>query len=281
MSISYRILPKVTLACACLAVVALVGVTVVAQDAPAERRRFNWETRVTKTAENYGVPDLMGTWAVTKREKPVNAAICDKHTDSRGLPRNPCRFNADLLHLTKRAHAWLNFHDEKIEGKYYCVPESIPSLLVRDYPVRIEQRVGRVTFEHQITIHNNSSRVAWTDGRTFPDPTDPPLYYGFSVGKYEGNELVIETRRFNFDPNGIDYMTNVPSSWRKRVIERYSRVSPDRLRLVLTFEDPEFMTEPYTETLELSRTDHEIIWTHCDLENAVEDLKMIAPKYPD
>ena len=278
---SYRILRKAAVAGACLAVVAVIGVRVAAQAGPGERRRFNWETRVTKTAETYGVPDLMGTWAVTKREKPVNAAICDKHTDVRGLPRNPCRFNADLLHLTKRAYAWLNFHDERIEGKYYCVPESIPSLLVRDYPVRIEQRVGRVTFEHQITIHNNSSRVAWTDGRTFPDPTDAPLYYGFSVGKYEGNELVVETRRFTFDPNGIDYMTNIPSSWRKRVIERYSRISPDRLRLVLTFEDPEFMTEPYTETLELSRTDHEIIWTHCDLENAFEDINMIAPKYPD
>lgn len=146
---------------------------------------------------------------------------------------------------------------------------------------RIEQRVGRVTFEHQITSHNNASRVAWTDGRAHLDAGDTPLYYGHSVGRYEGDELIVETKNFTFDPNGIDYMTNVPSSWRKRVIERYSRIAPDRLRLVLTFEDPEFMTEPYTETLELSRTDHEIIWAHCDLENAVEDLQMIAPKYSD
>jgi hypothetical protein len=284
--IVWRVL-RTSLVAVGLAMTATLAAGVMAQDQEQERegsgnrRRFSWETRVTKTAEVYGVPDLMGTWAVTRREKPVNAAICDKHTDSRGLPRNPCRFNADLLHLTKRAYAWLDFHDERIEGKYYCVPESIPSLLVRDYPVRIEQRVGKVTFEHQITIHNTATRVAYTDGRSPLDAGDIPLYYGYSVGKYEGNELVVETKSFTFDPNGIDYMTNIPSSWRKRVVERYSRTAPDKLRLVLTFEDPEFMKEPYTETLEMSKFNHEIIWAHCDVENAFEDINMIAPKYPD
>src|SRR5215207_263998 len=99
-STSRRGLSIGTLAAVWLALVVTVGVSVAAQDAPAGRRRFNWETRITKTAETVGVADLTGTWAMTKREKPVNAAICDKHTDARGLPRNPCRFNSDLLHLT-------------------------------------------------------------------------------------------------------------------------------------------------------------------------------------
>ena len=136
-------------------------------------------------------------------------------------------------------------------------------------------------FEHQITIHNNATRVVYTDGRSHLDPGDTPLYYGYSVGKYEGNDLVVETRNFTFDPNGIDYMTNIPSSWRKKVVERYTRLAPDRLRLVLSFEDPEFMKGTYTETLELTRVEHEIIWTHCDVEAAFEDVHMIAPKYED
>jgi len=84
-----------------------------------------------------------------------------------------------------------------------------------------------------------------------------------------------------FDPNGIDYMTNIPSSWRKKVTERYTRIAADKLRLVLTFEDPEFMKQPYTETLELSKVEHEIVWTHCDVENALADINMIEPKYTD
>ena len=284
MNTSGPTLIRAALAAVVLAAVATLGATLLAQDAPAPRegrRPFSWETRVTKTAETYGVADVTGTWAVIKREKPVNAAICDKHTDARKLPRNPCRFNADLLNLTRRAYAWLDFHDEKIEGKYYCVPESIPSLLVRDYPVRIEQRAGRVHFEHQITIHNNASRIAYMDGRTHLDGGDTPLYYGYSVGRYEGNDLVIETKNFTFDPNGIDYMTNIPSSWRKKVTERYTRLAEDRLRLVLSFEDPEFLKTPYTETLELIKVPHEIIWTHCDPQAAFEDVNMIAPKYVD
>ena len=264
----------------CVIALTILTAALFAQDG-GQRRRFNWETRVTKTAETMGVPDLMGTWAVLSRQHPVNAAICNKHTDSRGLPRNPCRFNADLLNLTKRAHAFLVFHDERIEGKFYCVPESIPSLLVRDFPVRIEQRAGRVLLEYQKSIHNNVSRVAYLDGRSHLDAGDTPLYYGYSIGKYEGDELVVDTRNFTFDPNGIDYMTNVPSSWRKRIVERYRRLSPDRMRLTLTIEDPEFLKKPYTEAIEMVRVDYEIAWTHCEVQNAAEDLNMLPPKYVD
>jgi len=265
-----------------LTLVAAVGVRVYAQDGPDPRTgRFSWETRVTKTAEMLGVPDLTGTWVVTKREHPVTARICDSHTDSRKLPRNPCRFDASLLHLTDRANAWLNWADERIEGKYYCVPESIPSVLVRAYPVRIEQSKDSITFEHQITIHNTATRTVAMDGRRHIFEGAIPLYYGDSIGKYEGNDLVVDTTNFTFDPNGIDYMTNIPSSWRKHVVERYTRMAPDKLKFVLTFEDPEMMHQPYTETLEMSKVNFEITWTHCDLENADADLINMPPKYKD
>lgn len=63
-SISRRRLSIPSFAAALLAVVAMVGVSVAAQQTPEGRRRFNWETRVTMTAETYGVPDLMGTRVV-------------------------------------------------------------------------------------------------------------------------------------------------------------------------------------------------------------------------
>ncbi len=265
-----------------LTVLATVGARVHAQDGPDPRSgKFSWETRVTKTAEMLGVPELTGTWVVTKREHPVTARICDSHTDSRKLPRNPCRFDANLLHLTDRANAWLNWADERIEGKYYCVPESIPSVLVRAYPVRIEQSKDSITFEHQITIHNTATRTVAMDGRHHIFEGAIPLYYGDSIGKYEGNDLVVDTTNFTFDPNGIDYMTNIPSSWRKHVVERYTRVAPDKVKFVLTFEDPEMMHQPYTETFEMSKVNYEITWTHCDLENADADLIMMPPKYKD
>ena len=264
-----------------LAALATLGVRVEAQDGPGRDGKFSWETRVTRTAEMLGVPDLTGTWVVTKREHPVTARICDAHTDSRKLPRNPCRFDANLLHLTDRANAWLTWADERIEGKYYCVPESIPSVLVRAYPVRIEQSKDSIAFEHQITIHNTATRTVAMDGRHHIFEGAIPLYYGDSIGKYEGGELVVDTTNFTFDPNGIDYMTNIPSSWRKHVVERYSRVAPDKLKFVLTFEDPEMMHQPYTETFEMSKVNFEITWTHCDLENADADLIMMPPKYKD
>jgi hypothetical protein len=53
------------------------------------------------------------------------------------------------------------------------------------------------------------------------------------------------------------------------------------MKFVLTFEDPEMMHQPYTETMEMTKINYEIVWTHCDLENADADLIMMPPKYKD
>lgn len=248
-------------ACASLAVMIVLAPRHLAAQSPTEVRQ---------------IPDLSGTWAGAGGRQGSCAGL----SDSRGLPRIGCRFPVDKLKLTARTLAWLEFHDEPIEGKFYCVPESMPSLLLRNDPVRIDQRADKVVMEYEVFLSHNVTRTVWTDGRPLPPPGEV-AYYGYSVGRYEGNELIVETRNFTFDPNGIDYQAQIPSSWVKHLTERYSRVAPDRLKMVLTVEDPIFMKEPYTETRELVRSNRQIEWIDCDPGDARVPLMMLPPKYKD
>ena len=235
------------------------------------------------SAELAGFPvDLNGTWSA--RRLPENRITTPCVTrDDRKLPRIACRFDIVKLNLTARAHAWMQFTDEPLEGKFFCIPEPIPSMLTRNLPLRIEQRRDKVVITYD-QRHHIVERVAWTDGRRLPD-WDEVAFYGHSIGRYEGNELVVQTANFTFDPSGIDTQSQVPSSWQKRLTERYSRIGPDTLRMVLTIEDPVFLKTPYTETFELvkaeAREDAQFEWYPCDYEDASLPLKALPPKYKD
>ena len=223
---------------------------------------------------------ISGTWrGVERTNPPACGPFFIIEEDERQLPRRGCRFDWSD-HINARTRAWLAFQDEPVEGKFYCVPESIPSTLARG-TVRISQRGDSVVTEAAASMAATIVRTFWVDGRPHP-PAGDVAYYGHSIGRYEGDELIVETRNFTFDPNGMDYQSQVPSSWIKRLTERYSLIGPDRLQMVLTVEDPVFLTRPYTETFEYERTDQEINWiTDCDPVSAAAPMSMLPPKYTD
>ena len=241
---------------------------------------------VDDPAVERGIPSFSGTWQRARQMSAADRAanplgICYDPTKAGQLVTSGCAFQIDKLPLNKRAIAWLYFQDLAISGKYYCTPASIPTMLVfPGYGVRFEQRSDRVKLEYMVLGRANSERIVWTDGRPFP-PASEVSYYGFSVGRYEGKELVVETRNFTFDPTGIDENGRIPSSWLKHLTERYSVIGKDRMRLVLTIEDPLFLKAPYTETLEMSPSSLPNAWTACDPEEAGTALMMVKPKYED
>ena len=68
---------------------------------------------------------------------------------------------------------------------------------------------------------------------------------GHSVGRFEGDALVIETTNFADNPWGT--ARGIPSGAQKRVVERY-RLTDDgeTLTVDFTIEDPEYLTEPFS-----------------------------------
>ena len=85
----------------------------------------------------------------------------------------------------------------------------------------------------------------WLDGRK-PTVQDYSLQ-GFSVGRYEGDALIVETDHFLFDITGFDDYNGIPSSQLKKVTERYWREGSE-LRGTLTVEDPMFLRQPASYT---------------------------------
>jgi hypothetical protein len=87
---------------------------------------------------------------------------------------------------------------------------------------------------------NNNFRIIYTDGRKqvgqVGGDDDNPLYYGRSVGKWDGDVLVVDTRGFNED----FWFTNggLPHTDRLHLVERFTRSDLDTLKYEVTVDDP-------------------------------------------
>ena len=96
----------------------------------------------------------------------------------------------------------------------------------------------------QIFEYRHDWREIWLDGRALPTGEDLyPKWNGFSVGRFEGGELVVESA--GFDARTWLDKLGYPHSENMRVEERYRRVDASTLELVITITDPEYYTEPW------------------------------------
>ena len=91
-------------------------------------------------------------------------------------------------------------------------------------------------------------RQIFMDGR--PLPTDPePTFKGYSVGKWEGDTLVVET--IGYKENWLDGQGR-PLTEHARTIERIRRVNYGTLEVEMTIDDPKAYTKPWkTRTVKL------------------------------
>lgn len=121
-----------------------------------------------------------------------------------------------------------------------CDPIGFPRVMFYDaYPTEIIQIPGRIIeFFDYFYVH----RTIWMDGRELPKDPDP-TWYGVSVGKWEGDTLVVETVGFN-DRTWIDDDGH-PHSDGMRVEERYRRIDHDNMELNMTIIDPKAYTQPW------------------------------------
>jgi hypothetical protein len=91
---------------------------------------------------------------------------------------------------------------------------------------------------------NDGLRQIFTDGRPLPDNDPQPWWYGYSVGKWEGDTLVVETTGF-IDGIWLDVNGN-PLTDKGRVIEKFRRPNYGNLEIEVTIDDPKAYTKPFT-----------------------------------
>jgi hypothetical protein len=129
-----------------------------------------------------------------------------------------------------------------------CKPPGGPRQFELPYGVQlVEDRERRRIFV-LIGSGNNNYRIINLDGRGHAGQVggddDNPLYYGRSVGKWEGNSLAVDTRGFNED----FWFTNggLPHTDQLRLLERFSRPDFDTLKYEVTIEDPGAYTRTWS-----------------------------------
>jgi len=93
-----------------------------------------------------------------------------------------------------------------------------------------------------------SPRTIWMDGRALPVNPEP-RWNGYSVGRWEGNTLVIDTIGFD-DRAWLDQYGNVYSA-DMRLEERWRRVDRDTLEAVYRIDDPASYTRPWVSTTKI------------------------------
>jgi hypothetical protein len=215
---------------------------------------------------------FIGNWT---RDTSVPRGNCADFQDARGNPLEDCSTPIDQVPMNSRARAWLQYFDE-LQSPHLneCAAITVPNLLGDVRPFGISFKTDSVIINYE---QMNIIRQVWMDGRGHPPPTDL-FQQGHAVGRWEGNELVIETTNFTWDPEGLDDHLHFPSSTRKKVIERYALATPDLMRITITYEDPVFLTKPFSYVHQWKRYDKPLVgWWACDPESTRTEMELTAP----
>jgi hypothetical protein len=123
-----------------------------------------------------------------------------------------------------------------------CTLSGVPRLDLGPKPFKILQSPDEVVILYQAYT---TFRQVFTDGR--PLPEDPqPSWLGYSVGKWQGDTLVVETIGFN-DTTWLDN-AGTPHSESLHVTERFRRRDKEHLDIQITIDDPKTFRHPFTVT---------------------------------
>ena len=140
-----------------------------------------------------------------------------------------------------------------------CLPMGIPRGTLMTMVFKIVQTPDLTLVMHE---QDSMTRQIYTDGRPLPAaPT--PSWLGYSVGRWEGDALVVETIGFN-DRTPLDGRAH-PRSEAMKIVERYRRVDVGHLDVEMTFDDPKTYTKPFTvKVTHLLQPDSDILEYVCN-----------------
>jgi hypothetical protein len=142
--------------------------------------------------------------------------------------------------LTDAGKAAVASFDPKATPQKDCIPVGAPNLMF--YPVADTITVQRDRVVMKVDWMD-SERTIFLDGRAHP-PASQTFLHGHSVGRWEGDTLVVETTNFKEHPLGLS-TSGLPGSTRKHLVERF-RLGEGGKALMYSgvVEDPVYLTRP-------------------------------------
>ena len=198
-----------------------------------------------------GKPDLSGFWVPTQAVKHLLNLAADMKPGEVPLQPWAAALYRERIENNGKDHPGVR-----------CWPSGIPEKNNIPDGVKVVHTPDLLLLLHESrTIY----RQIFMDGRTHPkDPQ--PTWMGYSVGKWEGDTLVVDT----IGQNGKTWldMRGLPATDALRVIERFRRPSIGRIEIDVTIDDPKAYTKPWNVTLSWSLLpDTDLIESICEENN--------------
>lgn len=197
-----------------------------------------------------GKPNLNGIW-----DHPYVPDVTKDGANQKGA--------GELPFTPWGADNFKNYDVSKFDYTGHCLPFGLMrSMNVGGYPIQIVQYGNYLAllFEQNTWFHV----VAL--GRDHPKNLEP-TWFGDSVGKWDGDTLVIDTIGFN-GKTRLDTIGH-PHSDQMHLIERFQFTDPDHIAYEVTVDDPKTYTKPWknTRTLWRMKPGQELIEYSCEENN--------------
>jgi hypothetical protein len=123
----------------------------------------------------------------------------------------------------------------------HCLPIGLMQLDTHPEPRKIIQAPGLIVILYEA---NAGVRQIFTDGRPLPGKDAQPWWYAYSIGKWDGDTLVVESSGFR-DDGWLD-VEGSPLTESAKMIERFRRVNYGNMEIEVTVDDPKAYTKPWT-----------------------------------
>ena len=184
----------------------------------------NLKAPTPKTAD--GKPDFSGIW-----RSPTGKYLANLAADGIQVPMTP---------WAQQIFKQRTQNEGRDRPSASCLPHSVTDFDAHNTPRKVLQSPGLVVMLFE---GYHSYRQIFTDGRTLPKDPEP-AWFGYSVGHWEGDTLVVETNGIN-DKTWLDDAGH-PHSEALRLVEHFRRVNFGRMDVQITITDPKAYTRPWT-----------------------------------
>jgi len=190
-------------------------------------------------AEIAGQPDISGVWA---HAFPRPGQPVDPRLDVGPLPQPPLKpaYMAQWTALREKQKEADERGEPTAGMEARCLPDGMPSLMFAIYPLEILQTPGRVTVIEEAFSQTRRIYLGEAQGKV---GDVEPGYYGHSVGRWEGDALVVDTLGIKESVPGY---RDIPHSDEEHIIERIRLIAPDILEDQMTVEDPKVLDHPWS-----------------------------------
>ncbi len=213
--------------------------------------KVNLSAPAPRTAD--GKPDFSGIW-----QAPTDKYLANLGADGAAISLQPWAAKLYQERLDNNGR-------DRPSG--HCMPHSVTDFDAHFTPKKLIQTPGVLVMLFE-SYH--SYRQIFTDGRELPSKTDP-AWFGYSVGKWEGDILVANTIGIN-EKTWLDDSGH-PHSDALHITERFRRRDFGHMSVELTIDDSKAYTKPWAVTIPwVLVPDTELLDWVCENEKDVEHL---------